>query len=93
MTTDFTAEEEKLTEVCRGIFHDETQWITGDGYPHSLALCITDSIFSTGSHYNSVINVVNEYRAYRRAEGGNADYDATAELLGTFAGSSWFVGK
>lgn len=85
MTTDFTAEAEKLTEVCRGIFGDETQWITADGYPHSLALCIIDSIFSTGSHYNSVINVVNEYRAYRRAEGGNADYDGTAELLATFA--------
>lgn len=85
MTTEFTAEAEKLTEVCRGIFGDETQWIAADGYPHSLALCIIDSIFSTGSHYNSVINVVNEYRAYRRARGGNADYDGTAELLTTFA--------
>lgn len=84
MTTDFTAEAEKLTEVCRGIFGDETQWIAADGYPHSLALCIIDSIFSTGSHYNSVINVVNEYRAYRGAEGGNADHDGTAELLATF---------
>ena len=85
MTTDFTAEAKKLTEVCRELFGDETQWITADGYPHSLARCIIDSIFSTGSHYNSVINVVNEYRAYRRAVGGNADYDGTAELLATFA--------
>ncbi|WP_284990471.1 hypothetical protein [Arthrobacter sp. efr-133-TYG-120] len=85
MTTDFTAEAEKLTEVCRGIFGDESKWIAADGYPHSLALCIIDSIFSTGSHYNSVINVVNEYRAYRRAEGGDADQDGTKELLATFA--------
>jgi hypothetical protein len=85
VTTDFTAEAEKLTEVCRGIFGDESQWIAADGYPHSLALCIIDSIFSTGSHYKSVINVVNEYRAYRRAEGGHADSDGTAELLATFA--------
>lgn len=84
MTTDFTAEAEKLTEVCRGIFRDETTWITADGYPRSLALCIIDSIFSTGSHYTSVINVVNRYRAYRRAEGGNADQDGTTELLKTF---------
>ena len=63
MATDLTAEAEKLTEVCRGIFGDETQWIAADGYPHSLALCIIDSVFSTGSHYKSVINVVNEYRA------------------------------
>lgn len=85
MTTDFTAEAEKLTAVCRGIFKDESKWIAADGYPHSLALCIIDSIFSTGSHYNSVINVVNEYRAYRRAENGDADQDGTKELLATFA--------
>jgi hypothetical protein len=84
MTTDFTAEAEKLTEVCRGIFGDETRWIAADGYPRSLALCIIDSIFSTGSHYTSVINVVNRYRAYRRAAGGDADQDGTMELLNTF---------
>lgn len=84
MTTDFTAEAEKLTEVCRSIFGDETKWIAADGYPGSLALCIIDSIFSTGSHYNSVINVVNRYRAHRAAEGGDADQDGTAELLKTF---------
>lgn len=84
MTTNFTAEAEKLTEVCRGIFRDESKWIAADGYPHSLALCIIDSIFSTGSHYNSVINVVNEYRAYRRAEVGDADQDGTNELLASF---------
>lgn len=85
MTTDFTAEAEKLTGVCRGIFGEESKWIAADGYPHSLALCIIDSIFSTGSHYTSVINVVNEYRAYRRAEGGDGDQDGTKELLATFA--------
>jgi hypothetical protein len=84
MTTDFTAEAEKLTEVCRGIFRYETKWIAADGYPHSLALCIIDSIFSTGSHYTSVINVVNRYRAYRTAEDGDADQDGTTELLKTF---------
>jgi hypothetical protein len=85
VTTDFTAEAEKLTEVCRGIFGDESKWIAADGYPRSLALCIIDSIFSTGSHYTSVINVVNEYRAYRRSKGGDADQDGTEELLATFA--------
>ncbi|MFC9353308.1 hypothetical protein [Arthrobacter sp. NPDC057013] len=70
MTTDFTAEAERLTEVCRGIFEDESKWIAADGYPHSLALCIIDSIFSTGSHYNSGINVVTEYRAHRRPATG-----------------------
>ena len=84
MTTDFTAEAEQLTGVCRDIFGDEARWITADGYPHSLALCIIDSIYSTGSNYQAVINVVNEYRAYRRAQGGDADHDGTKELLATF---------
>ncbi|WP_394525608.1 hypothetical protein [Paenarthrobacter nicotinovorans] len=84
MTNDFTAEAEQLTGVCRTIFGDEVRWITADGYPHSLALCIIDSIYSTGSNYQSVINVVNEYCAYRRAQGGDADRDGTAELLATF---------
>ena len=68
MTADFTAEAEKLTGVCREILGDKTKRIPAYSYPQSLALCIIDSIFSTGFHYNSVINVVNEYRAYRRAE-------------------------
>ncbi|NHW45915.1 hypothetical protein HAV21_03255 [Paenarthrobacter sp. MSM-2-10-13] len=84
MTNDFTAEAEQLTGVCRNIFGDESRWITADGYPHSLALSIIDSIYSTGSNYQPVINVVNEYRAYRRAQGGDADRDGTVELLATF---------
>lgn len=84
MTNDFTAEAEQLTGVCRNIFGDESRWITADGYPHSLALSIIDSIYSTGSNYQAVINVVNEYRAYRRAQGGDADRDGTGELLATF---------
>ncbi|UYY83071.1 hypothetical protein OIT41_08585 [Arthrobacter sp. YA7-1] len=84
MTNELAAEATKLTDVCRAIFGDEANWIKADGYPHSLALAIIDSIFSTGSHYQSVINVVNEYRAYRRSQGADADQDGTGELLRTF---------
>lgn len=84
MTNDFTAEAEQLTGLCRNIFGDESNWITADGYPHSLALSVIDSIYSTGSNYQAVINVVNEYRAYRRAQGGDADRDGAVELLATF---------
>jgi hypothetical protein len=84
MTTDLTAAAQRLTEVCRSIFGDESRWITADGYPDSLALSIIDSIYSTGSKYQAVINVVNEYRAHRKVEGGDADRDGTSELLQTF---------
>ena len=49
-----------------------------------MALCIIDSIFSTGSHYQSVTNVVAEYCNYRKAQGGDPCADGTKELLGTF---------
>jgi hypothetical protein len=49
-----------------------------------LALAIIDSIFSTGSHYQSVVNVINRYREYRQAQGADADRDGTQELLATF---------
>lgn len=84
MTTDLSAAAERLTEVCRSNFGDESRWITADGYPDSLALSIIDSIYSTGSKYQAVINVVNAYRAYRKVEGGNADRDGTTELIQTF---------
>lgn len=84
MTTDLTAAAGRLTEICRSIFGDESRWITANGYPDSLALSIVDSIYSTGSKYQAVINVVNEYRAYRKAEGGDADRDGTSQLLQTF---------
>lgn len=84
MTTDLTAAAERLTEVCRSIFEDESRWITADGYPDSLALSIIDSIYSTGSKYQAVINVVNAYRAHRKAEGGDADRDGTRELIQSF---------
>ena len=84
MTYEFSLEAATLTEKCRSLFDDESRWITAGGYSHSLALAIIDSIFSTGSHYQSVINVVNEYRAYRLGQGADADQDGTKELLATF---------
>lgn len=84
MTTDLTAAAERLTEVCRSIFGDESRWITADGYPDSLALSIIDSIYSTGLKYQAVTNVVNAYRAHRKAEGGDADRDGTSELIQSF---------
>jgi hypothetical protein len=49
-----------------------------------LALCIIDSIYSTGAQYAQVSNIIERYRAYRSGQGGNADLDGPAELLATF---------
>lgn len=74
----------QLVQSCREIVGDESTWITANGYPGSLALCIIDSIFSTGSHYQSGINVVDAYCANRNAEGGDPQRDGVQELLASF---------
>ncbi|MGH3723449.1 MAG: hypothetical protein ACRDUS_04915 [Mycobacterium sp.] len=57
-----------------------------DGYRDSLALCVIDSVQSTGVTYSSVENVVARYRAYRRRseQGGDPNCDGVPQLLGTF---------
>jgi len=58
-----------LIEYCNANLGDPDLWRTPEGYPDSLALCIIDSLYSTGSHYSSVINVINKYKAAH----GNTD--------------------
>lgn len=54
------------------------------GYPDGLALCVIDSVQSTGITYSSVGKVLDRYRAYRRAQGADPAVDGTEELLATF---------
>jgi hypothetical protein len=55
------------------------------GYPDGLALCIVDSVQSLGVKYASVINVLDKYRGYRRAQGADPYTDGADDLLATFA--------
>lgn len=75
---------ELLAKHCDTDLGDPDLWFRPDGYPRSLALCIIDSIASTGAHYNSVKNVLRHYIDYRQAQGGNADTDNIGTQLGTF---------
>ena len=54
------------------------------GYPDSLALCIIDSIQSTGVRYTSVKKIVDSYERYRRDRGAEPGTDGTRELIATF---------
>src|SRR5215475_13009414 len=47
-----------LCDACPPDLGNPDLWFEPDGYPDSLALCIIDSIYSTGAHYSSVVNVV-----------------------------------
>ncbi|WP_024476660.1 hypothetical protein [Arthrobacter sp. CAL618] len=84
MTYKFSDQEEILIEVCRTEFGDEARWFEPEGYRDGLALCVIDSIFSTGSHYRSVINVVNRYWDHRKTQGGDPRSDGVKELENSF---------
>jgi hypothetical protein len=73
-----------LVSACERDLGDEALWVKPRAYPESLALCIIDSIYSTGAQYGQVANIVDRYRLYRAGQGGNADLDGPAELLATF---------
>lgn len=74
-----------LIKACDTDLGDPNLWFTPDGYPDSLALCIIDSIYSTGARYSSVVNVVGRYREYRTNQGGNPETDGADELAATIA--------
>ena len=54
------------------------------GYRDGLALCVIDSVQSTGVSYSSVVKAVARYRSYRREQGGDPNRDGIPELLATF---------
>lgn len=85
LTADFTDDElQRLIDACLRDLGRSDHWHDPDGYPHGLALCVIDAIFSIGVSYQGVINVVNRYRAVRQSQSGDADRDGIAELTGTF---------
>lgn len=72
-----------LVSACETDLGDPDLWFMPDGYPGSLALCIIDSIYSTGARYSSVVKIISRYRDYRKQRGGDADADGTDELAAT----------
>lgn len=63
-------EIDTLVEYCNDNLGDPTLWRTPEGYPDSLALCMIDSLYSTGSHYTSVINVISKYKGTHGEQDG-----------------------
>lgn len=54
------------------------------GHRSSLALCVIESIQSTGVRFTSVVQVLNRYRAARTARGADARIDGSPELLASY---------
>lgn len=64
------SEIDALVDYCNTHLGDPQLWKTPAGYPDSLALCIIDSLYSTGSHYTSVIHVIERYKAAHGTQDG-----------------------
>lgn len=76
-----TAEQlHALITACEQVLGAEAP----SGYRDGLALCVIDSVQSTGVNYTSVGKVLDRYRAYRREQGADPAADGAAELLATF---------
>lgn len=71
-----------LVRYCDENLGDKDLWSTPEGYPKSLALCIIDALYSTGSHYASVVNVVNNYKEHRGHADGAQDLLASIQRAG-----------
>lgn len=83
-----------LVDYCNANLGDKDLWKTPDGYPDSLALCIIDSIYSTGSHYSSVVNVIKRYEDARGgADGSRALLDSIVEAGGAKLWATDVVGN
>ncbi|WKG06241.1 heme peroxidase [Mycolicibacterium sp. HK-90] len=74
---------EKLHAACVRDLGDPRRWFSPGGYPDSLALCVIDSIYSTGARYATVEKIIGRYRDYRVAQGADAASDGAPELLRT----------
>ena len=74
---------------------DDQRWLAPDGYA-AVALCILDSIYSTGNRYSSVVRMIASYRRARREEGGDPEFDGPSDLLAAadrWGGTEGFIAK
>lgn len=82
---DFKPDEvERLAEAIRTDLGDDARWFHPDGY-RSVALCLIDSIYSTGNHYTGVVDAVNKYKQRRAGEGADGSVDSATDLLSAAA--------
>lgn len=93
-TTDRDANSTRLVAYCRANLPPQEDWEPFIGYPDSLALAVTDAIWSMGARYAITRGVIQRYAAYRRSLGGNPEHDGLRELVQVYeqlGGSDQFI--
>jgi hypothetical protein len=84
MSTTTTSELELFLQAVRGLLPPTDDWTPLATYPGSLAESIIDAVWSERVRYGNIREIVDRYRAFRRAEGANADWDGALELANSF---------
>ena len=74
------ADVARVVDELESTLGDPSTWPAPVTLP-GLALCILNSIYSTGNLSQTVAKVLNSYRERRWAAGANPDEDGPAELL------------
>ncbi|MDR2374695.1 MAG: hypothetical protein LBD77_11535 [Bifidobacteriaceae bacterium] len=85
MTTITTTQFDRFLRAAQTLLPPAATWPQLNTYPNSLAEATIDAIWSERVRYTNVVEVVDRYRAFRRAQGADADTDGARELEATFA--------
>ena len=67
-------------QVLEDLGESDAEWHNPSGYA-SAALCVLDSIYSTGNHYTGVTRLVDTYCSLRRDEGADPQVDRSTDLV------------
>jgi hypothetical protein len=78
------AQVERFLQAARQMLPPPERWPQVNTYPNSLAEGIIDAIWSERVRYANVVEIVNRYRAFRQAQGADADQDGARDLVATF---------
>ncbi|MDR2379825.1 MAG: hypothetical protein LBE08_01390 [Bifidobacteriaceae bacterium] len=79
-----TAQVDRFLRSAQQVLPPPDRWPQVNTYPNSLAECIIDAIWSERVRYTNVIEIVDRYRAFRQAQGADADRDGARALVDTF---------
>ncbi|MGH8981431.1 MAG: hypothetical protein ACRDWE_10505, partial [Acidimicrobiales bacterium] len=93
-TIDRDANSTRLVAYCRANLPPQEDWEPFTGYPNSLALAVTDAIWSMWARYAITRGVIQRYAVYRRSLGGNPAHDGLRELVQVYeqlGGSDQFI--
>lgn len=90
-----TQADQLLEAVERDLGKEDARWFDPAGY-QSVALCVLDSVYSTGNRYSSVLGFLDDYRDLRASQGADANTDSASDLIeaiGMAGGTAAFADK